>query len=135
MAQYAVHRSPRYAPDYPGLQGHDLTPGYPVELYTTRQYVAVSEPRPGEASAYRPSAWPNPFGRRVRIEFGPDRNAGTEADVFAVDGRVVRTLSLTRGTAAVDGTDNAGKPVSRGIYCCRLRNDDTGRTLKLVKLD
>ena len=26
-------RSPRYAPDYPGLQGHLLTPGDPLELY------------------------------------------------------------------------------------------------------
>ena len=30
-----VYRAYRYAPDYPGLQGLDLTPGEPVELYST----------------------------------------------------------------------------------------------------
>ena len=30
-----VYRAYRYAPDYPGLQGLDLTPGEPIELYDT----------------------------------------------------------------------------------------------------
>ena len=30
-----VYRAYRYAPDYPGLQGLDLTPGAPIELYDT----------------------------------------------------------------------------------------------------
>ena len=30
-----VYRAYRYAPDYPGLQGLDLTPGEPIELYST----------------------------------------------------------------------------------------------------
>ena len=30
-----VYRAYRYAPDYPGLQGLDLTPGEPIELYPT----------------------------------------------------------------------------------------------------
>ena len=30
-----VYRAHRYAPDYPGLQGLDLTPGEPIELYDT----------------------------------------------------------------------------------------------------
>ena len=30
-----VYRAHRYAPDYPGLQGLDLTPGEPIELYST----------------------------------------------------------------------------------------------------
>ena len=30
-----VYRAHRYAPDYPGLQGLDLTPGAPIELYDT----------------------------------------------------------------------------------------------------
>ena len=30
-----VYRAYRYAPDYPGLQGMDLTPGEPIELYDT----------------------------------------------------------------------------------------------------
>ena len=31
----SVYRAYRYAPDYPGLQGLDLTPGEPIELYST----------------------------------------------------------------------------------------------------
>jgi hypothetical protein len=131
----AVHRSPRYAPDYPGLAGRTLTPGYPVELYSTRQMVAVAETHPGELSAFRPSSWPNPFVRQSRISFGTRYPGSSEADIFGVDGRLVRTLTLTGGSAAWDGADNSGQQVSRGIYCCRLRGYESGRALKLVKLD
>ncbi len=127
-------RATRYAPDYPGLIGHDLTSGYPLELYSTKQMWAVAEPRTSELAASRPSAWPNPFVRQSRISFGTRYPGSTAADVFGVDGRLIRTLTLTGGSAAWDGADNAGRQVSRGIYCCRLRGIDSGRALKLVKV-
>ena len=125
----------RYAPDYPGLVGHDLTPGYPLERYTTRQTAAVSEMPASGLAARRISALPNPFIRRTTISFGPQYSGASAVDIFAIDGRLLRTLALTRGSAAWDGTDNSGQPASRGIYCCRVRGSDSARTLKLIKLE
>jgi hypothetical protein len=131
----ALFRAYRYAPDYPGLSGKTLTPDYPLERYSTRQYVAVSESRPATALARPASAWPNPFPKRTTIGFAPGYASAGVADIFAVDGRHVRTLTLKGGSAAWDGNDNWGRQVSRGIYCCRLRASDSGRALKLIKLE
>jgi hypothetical protein len=128
-------RCPRYAPDYPGLMGRELVPDYPLERYSTRQYVAVSESRPEAIPVQPASAWPNPFARQTRISFGPRYLGGTAVDIFAVDGRRLRTLALEDGSAAWDGTDNTGRQVSRGVYCSRLRGPDSGQALKLIKLD
>jgi hypothetical protein len=132
--QNAVHRSPRYAPDYAGLQGHDLTPGYPVELYTTRQYVGVTEARPAGSVPIGLSVSPNPFGRAARISFNLPRAAAAELGVYAVDGRLVRTLPATSGIVW-DGTDNAGRLVGRGVYYCRLQGQAFSSSTKLVKTD
>ena len=131
----ALFRAYRYAPDYPGLGGKTLTPDYPLERYSTKQYVAVSEPRPGTVTARPASSSPNPFSRRTTISFGPRYGADATAVIFAVDGRMVRTLSLVRGTAAWDGTDQSGRAVGRGIYCCRVRSAASTQSLKLVKLE
>jgi len=124
-----------YTPDYPGLVGHDLTPGYPIERYTTKQTAAVSEAPTSIPAARRISALPNPFARRTTISFGPRYSGASAVEIFAVDGRLLRTLALTHGGAAWDGTDNAGRQVSRGIYYCRPRGSDSGQALKLVKLN
>jgi hypothetical protein len=130
-----IFRAYRYAPGYPGLAGKELTPDYPLERYSTRQYVGVSDSRGVVVPTQPATAWPNPFPRRTTISFGPRYGAGNAVDVFAVDGRRIRTLTLRGGSASWDGTDNTGQQVSRGIYCCRVRGSDSSRALKLIKLE
>lgn len=131
----ALFRAYRYAPDYPGLTGKTLTPDYPLERYSTRQFTAVSESPATGLPVRRASAWPNPFARRTTISFGSRYLGGTTVDIFAVDGRRLRTVALKGGIAAWDGADNTGRQVSRGIYYCRVHGSDPGRAMKLVKLD
>jgi len=131
----ALFRAYRYAPDYPGLNGKTLTPDYPLERYSTKQFVAVSEPREAGLPVQPALAWPNPFARRTAISFGTPYKGSAAVEIFAVDGRRLRTLALRDGSAAWDGTDDAGRQVGRGIYCCRARGSDSGRALKLVKLE
>jgi hypothetical protein len=124
--QNSTFRITRYAPDYPGFAGKDLTPGYPIERYASPM-VGVAEQKhitlnPRTAL----TATPN---------LGPGRSGENTLDVFAVDGRLVRALTLTGSRVTWDGTDNAGQQVCPGIYCCRLRGHDSGRALKLVKVN
>lgn len=133
-AQNAVHRSTRYPLDYAGLQGHDLTPGYPVELYTTKQYVSVKETPPAGSAPVGLSVSPNPFGRLARISFNLPRALKAELGIYAVDGRLVRTLPVTSGTVW-DGADNAGNRVGRGVYYCRLQGPAFSASRKLVKTE
>jgi hypothetical protein len=127
-----VHRSPRYPLDYAGLQGHNLTPGYPVEIYTTKQYVGVKETPPTGRVPVGLSVSPNPFGRLARISFSLPRATSAELGIYSVDGRLVRTLPAISGTAW-DGADNAGRAAGPGIYYCRLHGPAFGTSVKLVK--
>jgi hypothetical protein len=128
-----IFRAYRYAADYPGLTGKNLIPGYPLERYSTKQYVAVSESPRDLAPARAAPVWPNPFTGGTTLSFGPRYAAGVQAEIFAVDGRQIRTLPLKGGSAAWDGTDNTGRQVARGIYCCRVRSSNPA--VKLVKLE
>ncbi|MCX6842780.1 MAG: aryl-sulfate sulfotransferase [candidate division WOR-3 bacterium] len=134
VAQNAVHRSPRYAPDYAGLQGHDLTPGYPVELYQTRQYVGVKQSPPAGSVPVGLAVRPNPFGRRASISFNLPRAVAAELGIYSVDGRLVRTLPATSGTVW-NGADNNGYLVGRGVYYCRLQGPTFSTSAKLVKTE
>jgi hypothetical protein len=132
--QNVVHRSPRYAPDYPGLQGLDLDPGYPIEIYQTRQYVGVTEAPPAGSVPVGMSASPNPFGRVARISFNLPRGVAAELGIYTVDGRLVRTLPATGGIVW-DGVDKAGSRVGRGVYYCRLQGQAFSASTKLVKME
>jgi hypothetical protein len=128
-------RAVRYAPDYAGLAGQNLTPGYPIELYETRQYVGL-EQQP--TTGYVPTGLavnPNPFGRSATIRFSLPRAASTELGIYSVDGRLVRTLQATGGLVTWDGLDNAGRQVGRGVYCCRLQGLGFGASRKIVKTE
>jgi len=135
VAQYAVHRSPRYAPDYPGLQGHELTPGYPVELYTTRQYVGVAQSPPAGSIPVGLAVSPNPFGGQARISFNLPRAASAQIGIYSVDGRLVRALPATGGQVVWNGSDDAGNAVGRGVYYCRLQGSGFSVSRKLVKAE
>ncbi|MBM3330472.1 hypothetical protein FJY68_01315 [candidate division WOR-3 bacterium] len=131
-AQNTVHRSPRYPLDYAGLQGHDLTPGYPVELYTTKQYVGVKEAPPSGSAPVGLSVSPNPFGPLARISFNLPRAVSAELGIYSADGRLVRTLPAVSGSVW-NGADNNGNRVGRGVYYCRLQGPSFGTSAKLVK--
>ena len=51
----SVHRCHRYAPDYPGLAGKDLTPGYPIEQYPNVYFADV-----------KPGSCKNPVNRKSK---------------------------------------------------------------------
>jgi len=132
--QNSVFRSPHYAPDYPGLQGHDLTPGYPLELYVTRQTAGVEQRPPAGSVRVGLSASPNPFGEHATIRFNLSHAVSAQLGIYSVDGRLVRTLKATN-RVVWNGRDNAGNRVGRGVYYCRLHGRGFSTSAKLVKME
>jgi hypothetical protein len=85
---------------------------------------------------------PNPFNPSTSIAYaipgGVDAN-GTQVrlQIFDIRGRVVRTLVNTKQSAgryAVqwDGSDDAGQPVSSGVYFYRLHTEQFSQTHKMM---
>ena len=129
-----VFRAKRYPPDYPGLAGRDLTPAYPIERYRTPS-SGVSESRDTRPEAVGIHAGPNPFGRQTTIRLGRPRAASAELGIYSVDGRLIRALPATGEEVIWDGADDAGNPVGRGVYYCRLQSPGFSTSRKLVKTD
>ncbi len=127
-------RSPRYPLDYPGLQGRELVPGYPLERYGDPPVGVVESTPPGRARSGL-SARPNPFSGATTIRFEAPASGPAALRVYAADGRLVRRLTSTRGRAVWDGRDDAGAAVGRGVYYCRVESGSGPDCRKLVKLD
>jgi hypothetical protein len=135
-AQNNVFRATRYAPDYPGLAGRDLTPGYPIERYGFVP-TGIAEPRPpavAESPAIR--IQPGLFARATSIGYSLPISGNVTLRLYDAAGREVRTL--------VNGYHPAGSysyslltthySLARGLYYCRLEVGGLCATQKLVRL-
>jgi hypothetical protein len=117
--QNATFRVTRYAPDYPGLAGKDLTPGYPLERYRSPAAGVVETPtRPGRP---RLSVSPNPFRGSVLFELDHETAGSLDhfsLHIFDASGRRVRALGVSRGASSVawNGLDQSGASVPPGVY-------------------
>ncbi len=70
--------------------------------------------------------YPNPFNQATRIDFSLPRSSEVKVEIIDLLGRTVTILSegiLAAGHHHVtwDGTGEAGKPLSSGLYFCRLQ--------------
>ena len=136
--QNQTFRVTRYAPDYPGLLGRDLTPGLPIELYPA-PVLGIDEATSLPARP-RLSVSPNPFRGSVTIALD-HLTAGPlvrySVSIFDATGRSVRPLSQSaicnRQSALVwDGRDASGRRCPPGVYVCRLTTPGTSLTAKIL---
>lgn len=71
----------------------------------------------------------------VRAGAASGRGASANVSIHAVDGRLLRRLTLGEGgVASWDGRDGSGRDLPAGIYLARLVDEPRSRPLKLVKL-
>jgi hypothetical protein len=80
---------------------------------------------------------PNPFAGATSLEIGLPAAAAVEIEVFDVAGRRVRAQSLPQQAAGwrrigFDGRDDAGRPLSSGVYFCRVTAGGETITRKMV---
>ena len=83
--------------------------------------------------------YPNPFNPQTTIAFSVPEAGPVRLLIYDVTGRSVRTLvdgRLTAGPHAVpwDGRDDLRRPVSSGVYYCRLECGAGTVTRKMVLL-
>jgi hypothetical protein len=135
--QNNTFRVTRYAPDYPGLNGRDLTPGYPIERYhSLASGLAEAPARLGLAPAAI-SVHPNPAQGQAAIRY-QIRSAGrVRLAIYDLIGNTVTVLADCRqapGTydATWNGLTGAGDKASPGVYLCRLTTDGAGATGKIL---
>jgi hypothetical protein len=80
--------------------------------------------------------YPNPFNPTTVIAFQIERPATVTLDIYNVLGEKVKTAmhgQITAGRHQVewDGSNDAGQPVSSGVYFAKLRMDDHDKVVKM----
>ena len=83
--------------------------------------------------------YPNPFNPLTTIEYNVPSRTQVTIEVFNVLGQKVRTLvNETKSAGSYrtewDGIDDAGKPVSTGVYLYRFSAGDVVQTKKMMLL-
>ena len=92
---------------------------------------------PGAASMAPLDATPNPFVHAVTIRFVLSAGGPADLQVFAADGRRVRTLARAIGgpgehVVAWDGRDDGGGALPAGVYYARVAGAHDHGTQRLV---
>lgn len=132
--QNNTFRATSYPPEYPGLAGRNLTLGYPLERYRTRQSVSLPSTSVTTADISGISAWPNPFSGSTCIRISRSLTRPASVEIYAVDGRRVRRLEPRNGTAPWDGRDDRGLLLPRGVYRCLARTNHATASVGVTKL-
>jgi flagellar hook assembly protein FlgD len=83
--------------------------------------------------------FPNPFNPLTTIEYSVAKASPVELTIYDVRGQGVRTLvrenRLAGKYAAVwDGKNDGGRPISTGVYFCRLEIGSFVSVKKMVLL-
>jgi hypothetical protein len=112
-------------------------------LHDTLLWLGNSLPLPtpvGSKNVYSLSQnYPNPFNPQTTIAFSVKDRANVSLKVYNVAGELVRTLadeSMSAGphTKVWDGRNDAGQPVSSGVYFYKLVSNNFQQTKKMVLL-
>jgi hypothetical protein len=128
----AVFRVYKYALDFPGFAGRDLTPGSFVELYPSA-VTEESPALPGE-TALEPN-YPNPFNPATTIRFIVGGGAASGRVRLAVYDLLGREVALLVDEAKAPGAYTAAwnaAGMASGVYFCRLAAGGATRTLKML---
>jgi len=125
-----VFRAYRYAPNYAGLAGKDLTPGDLIEKYPT---TAVKESAGDLPTTFKlEQNYPNPFNPSTTIRFSLPQREEVTLKIFDYTGRELATLvnaSLPAGghQVAFDATN-----LPSGVYLYQIKTASFSQIRKAV---
>ncbi len=135
VEQNDVGRCYRYAPDYPGLAGKDLTPGDPIELYVIGIESNLRK-TPEGFTVY--NNYPNPFNSTTILSYQLQRSANVSINIYNVLGKLVKTVinekQIPAGHFSVqwNGKDNTGSDVASGVYLYKLKTKNFVKVKKML---
>lgn len=111
----------------------------PRQIYIARYFSSLYQTpvRPVPDPVFQLTAWPNPFNPRVEIAFEVGETREVRLDIFDARGMQVARLFdqvVTSGRAVVswNGTDDAGRQVSSGVYFAQAVSGGKRSITKLV---
>jgi len=125
----------RYAADYPGFEGRDLTPGDPIELYTTSIEETNSDLIPAQFELFQ--NYPNPFNPTTKIKFAVPSNMNRETlnvniTIYDVLGNEIVTLINKEMQTGVYEVEFDATNLTSGIYFYTLRAGIFTNTKKMM---
>jgi hypothetical protein len=127
-----VFRSYRYAPDYQGFIGKDLTPGDPIELDPINSVYYNQDLTPAKFKLFQNH--PNPFNPSTKIRFTVPRNEFVNLSVYNALGKIVAILINEEKQAGdYEILFNASEYAS-GVYFYRLTADNFSSVKKMLLL-
>jgi hypothetical protein len=130
----------------PNLSNNQLCPPYPscIEDYVGEQDITncgqvsiIDETLPVTYKLY--NSYPNPFNPTTTLRYDLPEDALVNVTIYDIMGRQVSKLVSSRQTAGYrsiqwDATNNAGQPVSAGVYLYRIEAGEFRQTRKMVLL-
>lgn len=123
----AIFRAYRYAGDYAGLQGRDLSPKGVIEA------VGTSTELPDAALAISlDQNYPNPFSDATTIRFELDTPRHVKLSVFNVLGQEVEILADRFYSSGAFQFNFEATTRPSGVYFYRLESDDITLTRKML---
>ncbi|NQV49742.1 MAG: DUF1565 domain-containing protein [Candidatus Marinimicrobia bacterium] len=83
--------------------------------------------------------YPNPFNPMTTIKYGLPESAEFSLTIFDIRGRMIKTfagIDLPAGWYEMiwSGLDDSGRPVSTGVYFCRLKSASQTEAIKMLYL-
>ncbi len=132
IQQNRVFRSYRYAPEYSGFIGKNLTPGDPIEIIISSIEEGSNDLIPVNFELFQNH--PNPFNPSTNIKYALPTNAFVNLTVYNVLGKTVTTLVNEEKPAGnyqiiFDASENPS-----GVYFYRLKTNDFLTTKKMMLL-
>jgi len=124
----ATFRANRYAPDYPGFVGLDLTPGNPIEIYPT----GISDIGNELTTFQLEQNYPNPFNPSTSIRFSLEETQRIQLDIYNSIGQKVETLAAGTYLAGAHTVDWQPNSTAAGIYFYRLSTDRGSKMRKML---
>lgn len=123
-----VFRCTRYTPDYAAFDGKDLTPGSPIEHYTSVDFNEVT------LMSYSLGIYPNPFNPSTKINFSIPQNSNISLKIFNASGQEIMTVVNEYLCAGKYEFEWNGSGNSSGVYLVRLTTNNYSMVEKILLL-